>query len=311
MPMGPSHSSSHSSGGGHSSSVSSGSSHGGFGGHVVFMGGPVVVAGRKRGSIISLAVFIFMLVFIIISVGVAFGKNKDELEYYQECMQIMESDAEEYAQIIGKSTREGYTDSSGTTYYIVDAKFKVEFYNYYSNTDKSACYFYDYYNELAIYFLVYEYQNPKTHEPVTGETYATYTSSQLRDKGGKITICVAVDDEGECVSINRDYTLSGNIEYKMLEEWSEEYSSNGNAMIIGMVICGVIAAVFAIIIVVRVVKKSKRGEETSEEKPVEEAPAESPKETKYICSYCGSIIPPDATRCPSCGSKKFKKVDDK
>lgn len=310
MPTGPIHNSNHSSGGSHPSSMGgSGGGHIHHGhGPVIFFGAPIHVSSGRRGTgIIGLIVFAVILVFTTIAISVPYNNNKKDLEFYNNYIEIMESDAIEYAEIIDKATKEGYRDSKGT-YYVVEASYSPN----YASDNKPGYYFYGYYNDIERYYIVYEYTIPgNSATTYAGETYATYTINEVRGMGGKITICVLLDSSGNCTSINSDYTLQDNTEYKIVQRYIAEANGSRNGMLGGMIICGVLAGVMVLAIIIISVKRSKRGTEEPEQSTGEPEVTETKGETKYICSYCGSVIPKDASRCPSCGSKKFKKYEEK
>lgn len=326
MPHGPSHRSH--SGGHRSSHHSSHSSHSGGHSsgyrpysHVHFFGRTVVVTSGQMSKIVAMVFALFVMFFFLLPFTISLKADHDDVKYYSEAIQIMEEDAEEYKDIIQKAQVDGYSDDKGSYYLIKSGNFKTHtrMKYYYESTEEDGIYYFDDYKGMSVYFIVYHYSHPTTSKSIRGETYAMFTSSNAGTWVSSGDICVYIDNAGNVYSINSNYTLENNYEYEIMKEYLADAQGSMNGSIIMTAIFGLVVAglvVGLILTIVKSVKSSKENEEKEKAELAKNASGETKKDddlapqTKhFVCGYCGSFVPDDATRCPSCGSKKFKKYN--
>lgn len=336
MPVGPSHSGrSRSSGGSRSfsgnssrssgfrSSGSSNQSHnssGNFHGfpffrprHYHIFGRPVFISSGIQTLISSLLFFALITLFLAFSYGSAITRAKNDIIDCKKYIQIIESDAEYYDNLIKTAKTNNTTDD----YYIAQAYFGNTVYEYYSANPKNIGVYEAFTDDGIIwYFIVYEYTNEVTKTKQIGTTYTQYSSSQHTGFNGIIE--VAYTKTGSTwFSINTDYTLSENRDYILAKEDLTELESWRKNCIQNTITTSLIFAIFVAIIVLIFVykyKKSKTENELNQQKAkaeIAEAQAKAEQEQRKAaqinrtCEYCGSQVPDDATKCPACGSSSF------
>ncbi len=329
MPVGPSHSSHSSGGGSHGGGFSGGGggwSSGSRSYHphprhpitIHWFGRPVVFSTGVQNTLVSLLViFLFVAFFGVFSI-IGYSVNIQEYNKNKQELAVFETDAVYYQNLISKAqaSEEGYFITSGT--------FEGRFYYSYDEDDFAGTGVFEYQvvNGVTYYFINYTYVNDKG-QTLKGETYTQFSSSQARamilDDIGTIEIAYTYDsDEGGYVSINTSYSLEKNQDYNILKKEVEDNKSSNVLLIIGIVLLVVAACIFVgLIFVIRnQIKKSKTQAQVDSAKAeaeiaeskanAEKAEAEANSKNR-MCDYCGCSVPDGASKCPSCGSRMFKK----
>lgn len=183
------------------------------------------------------------------------------------------------------------------------------------------------YSKVSRYFIRYAFTvNGKV---VFGETYAEFTPSMVSGEGSEnfrtIKIAYSLVESGETpidqgdASYARIYGYDSiNLDFKgvgfELEEanlyllpmaQSSLKSAKTTLLVIGIIL-GVIVVAIIITVVVTIIKCREEKVEALEEKQKSEAEAAELKKKKY-CTFCGTIVPEDETKCPNCGASKFER----
>lgn len=341
MPAGPSHSrsssggfssgsSSHSSGGFGSRGPShrdDGRHNGGFEPHphisgprppmfprnIMIFGRPVVVTSRTKSIFTFLSSIVLFFVMVCIVLGISVSDVSKDITEVNQFAEIVLEDAEFYNNLI----RESQKNIADDNYYIVNATFNKREISYYiEDNPQSGYYYYLDYKGTKYFYIVYEYENPITHETMCGETYAMYTSSQISSFNGSLELAVTKDGNSWW-SIPTDYKLSNNIEYNDAVDYLNEQKTHKQTLVISLVVCGLVTVALVVVtglVLNREIKKAQKEAEIEQikaeaEASVAQAKAEvAQKEAKSksrVCSYCGNIVPDGAEKCPSCGSRKY------
>lgn len=281
--------------------------------HYHIFGRPVFISSGIQTLISSLLLFALLTLFLAFSSGSATTRAKDEINDCKDYISIIETDAEYYNNLIQTAKTNNTTDD----YYITQAYFGNTVYEYYSSNPKNIGVYEAFTDDGIIwYFIVYEYTNDVTNTKQIGTTYTQYSSSMYTGFGGTIEIAYTKTGS-QWYSINTDYTLEENRDYILAKEdltdaenWHKECIKN---TIIHSLICASIIAVIVLIITYKY-KKAKTENELNQQKTkaeIAEAQAKAEQEKKRAsqinrkCTYCGSIVPDTATKCPGCGSSDF------
>ncbi len=305
------------SGGGFSGGGFSSSGHSGFRGgfrprrpiHFHFFGHPVVVTtGAQSGYIIGIFLFIFMLVFSVISLG-TLSSTKADLAEYKNIYAEIKQDSEYRLQIISKA------DAGEAGYGKTLAEFSTDIhfensYGYEHNVDHKETGVYEYITDISglpKFYIIYSFTIDD--EEYKGETFAQFMSSDVNEYGGRITIAYHIDG-GKVSSINYDYSEDDNFELSEARIYIRDAESSIKTnRVVAYVFLGitVITVVILILCFIKTIKTSKEKaleeKEEKEQKKLEEA--ESKK--KRYCTYCGAPIEDDDRKCPNCGSTHFDK----
>ena len=338
MPVGPSHSgrSRSSSGGGISfgggSRSSSGGSrsfssgprrHGGGGsgfhfhfgsGYRMPFFGRTVVLTNGLSALLVLAVFAIVCFSMFAYIHSSTYKicKLDVQEIKQE-MSIMEKDADEFKTLIQRAESGDPNDQ----YYLTTATFGHDKFEYYDANPNAIGRYHSVENDGVIwYFVVYQYHNALLNRTQKGTTYTQYSAAQCTSMDGEIEIAYGYLD-GSWWSINTDYSLEKNQDYKFLQDElalvNKAKSSSGwkVALYVGLIIATVGITGF----VLYKKSKSKQEEENLEKEKaqaeVDKAKAEATMAQKKasqiarVCTYCGCDIPDGDKKCPGCGSSNF------
>lgn len=299
MPAGPSHSHSHSSGGGHSHSSGGGSFGGsrssfggsyggGFGGmrprrpiHMHFFGHSVIISGGKQTALAILLILCIMASFFSFGLGMALSQNKSDLSEEQFYLNQMVEDNKDYKEYIEKA-KEAEESGIDNGYYTTYAEFRKEDirYDYYSN-NTPAIYYFDDYGAMEIYYIVYEYINDHQIDEDTGEkvvyteqTYAQFTQNDALklSRNGKIKIVYHYDETDEkWYSINYDYPkdITTSFEYRIREEFCSDMKSSIGFLSVAFTVALLVAIgslVGIILSIVLAAKKTKKEAELEAEK---------------------------------------------
>lgn len=342
MPVGPSHSSS--SGGGSHGGSHGGGSHGGinFGGisfdrgerrpprprrPITFhwFGRPIVVSTGVQNMAVGLLVVFICLVLGTVGCFIGFSSNAKNLSKAYNSIEIMESDAVYYKQLIEKAK-----DSSEGDYHLEMASFEMKFFRTYTESDykrdDGGVFEFGEYNGITYYFVCYKYSVGSGTQ--SGETYTQFSSSAIRGcetyydetntKFGKMQIAWHYDeDDCKYYSINTDYTLEKNIDYKSYKSSLSGLESGKKACLIGGCVMTVVTILVLAIMILTVKKRLKKEaeerkiEEAKNQAEIEKANAEAETARSIVrrknryCAYCGAKIREDAEQCDACGSRSF------
>lgn len=345
MPVGPSHSSS--SGGG-SHGGSRGGSHGGgsrgginFGGisfdrgerrpprprrPITFhwFGRPVVVSTGVQNMMVSLLVIFICLVLGTVGCFIGFSSNSRNLSKAYNGIEIIESDAVYYKQLIEKAK-----DANESDYHLAMASFEMKFFRTYTESDykrdDGGVFEFGEYDGIVYYFVCYNY-SVGNGSVQSGETYTQFSSSAIRGcetyydetytKYGKMQIAWHYDeDDCKYYSINTDYTLEKNIDYKAYKASLSSLENGKKYCLIGGCVMAVVTILVLAIMIIRIKKRLKKEaeeqkiEEAKQQAEIEKANAEAEKARADVrrknryCSYCGTKIREDAEQCDACGSR--------
>lgn len=320
MPVGPSHSG-RSSGGGRSFGGSRGGS-GSFGGgrrshtigpaRFVFFGRTYVVSSGGMSAISLLLFGLFFVGVFCFLMGTGISTAKENISSYQSEIQIMESDAEYYNNLIMNANLNNPNDN----YFLVDANFGDEVFEYYrSNPQEPGSYYSFKQNGVIWYFVVYSYEHDG--DDYIGTTYTQFSMTQLQAKNGKINIAYTVEN-GNLFSINADYSLESNKDYAYaklsLKDAEESLSSNTTGLVVTIVL--IVGLVIGLVFAIK--KNTKKQDEKHNleiqkgKAEVEEAFAKADEAKRKAeqfgrkCEYCSGDVPDGETKCPNCGSSMFK-----
>lgn len=252
----------------------------------------------------SLLVMFQILLIVLIAI---FGSFLSSRSGSADTKSIMESDAEYYSEAISLA------DASGTSgYYLATATYENRYYYDYSYVDShdipTGIYEWGTYKGITYYWIVYEYDvGGRTYK---GQTYAQYTQNYFfGQSSGKCQLQIVYAKDGAAyASINSDYTLEKNIEYKDICDQVVEYNGFLAAIIVA-------AVIFVALLVTSIVMFKKRAQEVKADDgeasgTKQESESSETKVQRKMCSYCGSVVSSDTMRCPSCGSKKFIKYKE-
>lgn len=288
MPVGPQHRSGgsfrsgrSSSGGFRSSSRSFGSSSFGRRPNVIIIGGgthnrqvvpeenvtdPIIVEAVKKKTKASLWLTLIIPLFILIVATIVVSVEKKE---FKEKLSIMDSDAEYYEQLIN-NPKEIITADCYKFYYMT-------------------------YEGVDYYYVSYH----KFHNGgiIKGETYAQFTSADIRALGGKIQI--AIDDNN--YSMNTSW-VKENAEYLYTRDNAQSYSTTSTILIVATCVVGALF-IFAIVNMIKVTKNEDkkifdRLSELKKSKDIKEDNAAN----GIKCAYCGNRIKDGEKKCPGCGA---------
>lgn len=229
----------------------------------------VVTSGTQSLLMIMLFFIMFFGMFAF-SQGISRSVLKEEIS-------LIEQDYIYYQDMIDYAESQG-GESAG---YIVDAKVTGKYYN----------------ADAERYYFVYVIDLPNTSRDLEGYTYSCYTINEASIYRVGDIMKVAVESPN--ITINTD---SINMDYKdMPLERDGEYlaaksslKSATTSMIIFILIDVAIVAIG-----IFVVFKKKQ---LAEEKEVKEEKAKAEANANLYCSYCGSLVSKDTTKCPNCGS---------
>ncbi len=156
--------------------------------------------------------------------------------------------------------------------------------------------------------------NPSNSRKVDGYTYCLYTDEDVTNRtiavGKEITI--AISDNVNYITSDTDsvpmdivnFSSTDDGEYQMYDKLARENKRSGIiAFIVAVILFGTTVTLW-IVFLKKVDKeeyeKSKSGDSSSSSINIDTKP-----KSKY-CSYCGSLLDPDATSCYSCGAKISK-----
>lgn len=145
------------------------------------------------------------------------------------------------------------------------------------------------YNGYYYYQIEYSYVD-EAGENHTGQTYANYTSTQVRALNGKIKI--AYDADGYSIPVT--YTLE-DVEYNYI---NAEYKSDLRTLIISVAVI----VLMVLLVVVTLIKNIKRQNE-EEIKKQEAQKAEAEAQKPRYCEYCGARLEAGAVKCDNCGAR--------
>ncbi len=337
MPTGPSHSSGgFGGGGGHSSGGGFGGGGFSFGGGsngwrrrptgprtIHFFGRSIIIAGGQYSSAVGFFAFVIFFAIFSAFLGLFAYSNNSDIKSYSASAAVFEEDAEFFSDLITKA-KAGKEDEG---YYLTTANFDGINLTYVDGDTRTGIFYYDMYNNIPYYFIQYEYVNTHAEDSINlGTTYAQFSSSAANGLiiSGEGQIEIAYTKfEGEWWSINTNYSLEKNIEYKMTLNAIDETKSS-QKFVIGFMIVTIVATIgflaAAILKLVSGAKKAKaealleaekkEAEISEAQARAEEARASAESKQAYVCSYCGSDIPAGETKCPMCGSSKRTKKKD-
>lgn len=224
---------------------------------------------------------LMIMLFFIMFFGMFAFSNGINRSVLKEEISLIEQDYIYYQDMID------YAESQGgeSTGYIVNATVTGKYYN----------------ADAERYYFVYEIELPNTSRDLEGYTYSCYTITEASIYRVGDVMKVAVESPN--ITINTD---SINMDYKdMPLERDGEYlaaKSSLKSATTSMIIFILVDVAIVAIGVFVVIKKKQ----LAEEKEAKEEKVKAEANADVYCSYCGSVVSKNTTKCPNCGSSVRK-----
>ena len=263
------------------SSYSSGSNHS-SGGWYHHGHGPHYHTSVQLSGVAILVIFFMIFALTFIALSIPFWNDySTELSSYNEKVELLRNDYSYYQELAENETPIAASAISYNAYQI--------------------------YEGVTYYYITFEIkasQSPYLFQDKRFETTATYTASEAKNIVNDIGFINVCTNGYEAIQTSYNITFDKEYAYKLRElKENQEYPNITRALTFSGL--GIVLIVVSVIILVKHNKKKnaeKNKNTINAEKPIVSTPT---SEITY-CSYCGSKLKANETKCPDCGARARK-----